>query len=58
MIRVARLGLGRDGVGIQLLPLIQFVIQGDRHGIALADLVIAHGGATVPVDETVPGEHT
>ena len=44
--------------GIDFLPVIEIVIQSDRHRIALTDLVIAHGGNSVFVDEAVAAEHT
>ena len=57
VMRIAGLGLGRDGVRVELLPLVQLVVHGDGHGVALADLVIAHGRAAVLVDEAVAAEH-
>ncbi len=44
VMRIARLGLGGDGIRFEFLPLVQIVIEGDRHRVALADLVIAHRG--------------
>ena len=40
----------RDRIGLELLPLVQVVVEGHGHGIALADLVIAHGGDTILVE--------
>ena len=57
VVRIAGLGLGGDGVGVELLPFVQFVVEGDRHGVALANLVVAHRRAAVLVDEAVAAEH-
>ena len=45
------------GLRVEFLPFVQFVVHGDGHRIALADLVIAHGRAAVLVDEAVAAEH-
>jgi hypothetical protein len=44
---VTFLGFGGDGVCVELLPLVQLVVEGHRHGVALTLLVVADGGYAV-----------
>ena len=50
-------GLWCDGVRVQFLPLVQLVVKGHRHGIALVNLVVTHGGDTILVEKAVSAVH-
>ena len=54
---IAGLGFRGDRIGVEFLPLVQFVVQRDGHRVALPDLVVTHGRSAVFVDETVAAEH-
>jgi len=57
MVLIPFLGLGRNGVRVEFLPLVQVIIEGHGHGISLAKLVVADGGNTILVDEAVSAIH-
>ena len=55
--RVARFRFGSDRIGIDFFPVIEVVVQGHGHCIPLADLMVAHGGDSVFIDEAIAAEH-
>jgi hypothetical protein len=55
--RIAGLRLGVMGLDSSLCHVVQLVVQGHRHRIALAHLVIAHGRTAVLVEKAVAAEH-
>ena len=46
-------GLRRDRVRVELLPLVQLVVEGHRHRVSLALLVVADRRHALPVEEAV-----
>ena len=57
MVLVALPGLRCDRVRVEFLPLVQVIVEGHGHGVALADLVVADRWNAVLVDEAVAAIH-
>ena len=57
MVLVALPGFRGDRVRIEFLPLVQVVVEGHGHGVALANLVVADRWNAILVDEAVPAIH-